>query len=350
MNGRPTHRLLAVWLVAVVCCANHLPSPSSAADLSEAAAERRLRDEYRLVRVGASPIWKSPLYDLLRERHAELPDLRKSIVATQRQLDARIAENARIWPVYERRLKETRAALAKLNTDDPQRQALQQQLRSLQRTAAPPNAVGRLADVRVAAIELSNAIVGLHLSIRWIRLQTRELMTQYETLRIDPRMREALAALGKEARLASPQTLVDSLADLAEYDELLTNQPTPLYMLGDAVRFVALANETTPVTLTLDEKSPGLVLTASHATAAGVKLDASSPPRRIRIGDETLEARPARLDYLLIGRHLARDVPILVLAPEREDIGTRLHRSALPGFQLQVDRQRLRVELSPASM
>ena len=307
--------------------------------------ELRLQKAYGLVRLSGG-VWGLPVEAELKEKLAQLPLLRESVVTAEKELDERTAANRRAWAEAAPALETLKQALGRLSPTDPQRIALAQQLSKLEATVSEPSRLSLRGEVRARLVAFSRDRSLLQLALLWIRAQTPKLAEEYARLAKLQDVGAALKQLGNE-KLGPLKNYGLEVKRLVEYDKLVFTDWLPVYQQSAQPRFSAIVNEQAPVTFTWSEESDGkLLLPASILEPCGLSLPENSPQKTIKLGDRTLTVRELTIPTLRLGRHVAKNLAALVLPPEGEDLGARLPRHALAGLRINIELDRLRLTVT----
>src|SRR6185436_17353394 len=285
--------------------------------------EERLQKVHGLVRLSGG-VWGLPLEAELKEKLAQLPLLRESVVIAEKELEDRAAANRRAWTEAAPAMETLKQALGRLSPTDPQRVPLAQQLTNLETTVSEPSRLSLRGEVRARLVAFSRDRSLLQLALLWIRAQTPKLAEEYARLAKLQDVAAALKQLGNE-KLGPLKNYGLEVKRLADYDKLVFTDWLPAYQQAGQTRFSAIANEQAPVTFTWSEESDGkLLLPASVLEPCGLTLPENSPRQTIKLADRTLTVRELAIPTLRLGRHVARNLAALVLPPEGEDLGARL--------------------------
>jgi hypothetical protein len=307
--------------------------------------EIRLQKGHGLVRLSGG-VWGLPLEAELKEKLAQLPLLRESIVTAEKELEERAAANRRAWAEAAPALETLKQALGRLSPTDPNRVALLQQLVTLEGTVSEPSRLSLRGEVRARLVAFSRDRSLLQLALLWIRAQAPRLAEEYVRLAKLPDLTAALKQLGNE-KLGPLKNYHLEVKRLTEYDKLVFTDWLPAYQQAGQTRFSAILGEQAPVTFTWSEESDGkLLLPASVLEPSGLTLPENSPRQTIKLADRTLTVRELVIPTLRLGRHVAKNLTALVLPPEGEDLGPRLPRQALADLRINIELDRLRLTVS----
>ncbi len=343
-------RRQALLGISAFAAGTALPLFSSSLTLSANAKdapspEERLQKLYGLVRLSGS-VWGLSLEADLKEKLAQLPVLRESVVTAEKDLEERAAANRRAWIEAAPALETLRQTLGRLSPTDPQRVAITQQLTSLEATVAEPARLSLRGEVRARLVAFSRDRSLLQLALLWIRAQVPKLGEEYARLERLPDVAMALKQMGKQ-KLGPLRNYEADVRRLAEYDKLVFTDWLPAYQQAGQTRFSAILNEQAPVTFTWSEESDGkLLLPASVLEPCGLSIPENGPRQTIQLGNRTLTVRQLTIPSLRLGRHVAKDLTAWVLPPEGEDLGPRLPRNVLTSLRINIELDRLRLTVT----
>jgi hypothetical protein len=314
--------------------AKHSPSP-----------EERLQKVHGLVRLSGG-IWGLPLEAELKERLAQLPQLRESVVIAEKELEERAAANRRAWTEAAPAMETLKQALGRLSPTDPQRIPLAQQLTNLETTVSEPSRLSLRGEVRARLVAFSRDRSLLQLALLWIRAKVPKLVDEYARLTKIADLATAVKQLGNE-KLGPLKNYGLEMKRLAEYDKLVFTDWLPAYQQTGQTRFSAIVNEQAPVTFTWSEDTDGkLLIPASILEPCDLSLPEDSPSQTIKLGDRSLTVCNVTIPTLRLGRHVAKNLAALVLPPEGEDLGAQLPRHVLAGLRINIELDRLRLTIS----
>jgi hypothetical protein len=308
--------------------------------------EERLQKVHGLVRLSGG-VWGLPLEAELKEKLAQLPLLRESVVIAEKELEERAAANRRAWTEAAPAMETLKQALGRLSPTDPQRVPLAQQLTNLETTVSEPSRLSLRGEVRARLVAFSRDRSLLQLALLWIRAKVPKLADEYARLTKIADVAMALKQLGNE-KLGPLKNYPLEVKRLSDYDKLVFTDWLPAYQQTGQTRFSAIVNEQAPVTFTWSEDTDGkLLLPASVLEPCGLALpDKATPQQPINLGDRRLLACQLTVPSLRLGRHVAKNLTAWVLPPEGEDLGARLPRQALAGLRINIELDRLRLTVS----
>lgn len=338
--------LRGISALAVGTALAALPSrPALAGTKETTSPEERLKKGYGLIRLSAG-VWGLPLEAELKEKLAQLPLLRESVVLAEKELGEQAATNRRAWTEAAPAMETLKQAIGRLSPTDPQRIALTRQLTALEGSVSEPSRLSCRGEVRARLVAFSRDRSLLQLGLLWIRAQTPKLAEEYARLARLPDVAEALKLLGNE-KLGPLKNYGPEVKRLAEYDKLVFTDWLPAYQQAGQTRLTAIVNEQSSVTFTWQEESEGkLLLPASVLEPCGLNLPEDSPRQTVKIADRTVSARELVIPTLRLGRHLAKNLTAWILPPEGEDLGARLPRRILTGLRINIELDRLRLTVT----
>ena len=338
--------LLGISAVALGAALPLIPSSQGLAAAGEKPGpEERLQKGHGLVRLSGG-VWGLPLEVELKEKLAELPLLRESVVTAEKELEERAAANRRAWGEAAPALKTLQQALVRLSPSDPKRIPLAQQLSALEATASEPSRLSCRGEVRARLVAFSRDRSLLQLALLWIRAKVPQLAEEYAKKGKLADVAKALKELGNE-KLGPLKNYDAEVKRLAEYDKLVFTDWLPAYQQAGQTRLSAIVNEQAPVTFTWTEESRGLfLLPASILEPCGLAVMGNAPQQLVTLGDRRLMSRELTIPTLRLGRHVVKNLTAWILPPEGEDLGARLPRSVLAGLRINIELDRLRLTVS----
>ena len=305
----------------------------------------QLQKVHGLIRLSGG-VWGLPLEAELKEKFAQLPLLRESVVIAEKELEERAAANRRAWTEAAPAMETLKQALGRLSPTDPQRVPLAQQLVNLETTVSEPSRLSLRGEVRARLVAFSRDRSLLQLALLWIRAQTPKLAEEYARLAKLQDVAAALKQLGNE-KLGPLKNYGLEVKRLADYDKLVFTDWLPIYQQAGQTRFSAILAEQAPVTFTWSEETGGkLLLPASVLEPCGLTLPENSPRQTIKLTDRTLTVRELPIPTLRLGRHVAKKISAWVLPPEGEDLGARLPRHVLTGLRINIELDRMRLTVT----
>jgi hypothetical protein len=169
----------------------------------------------------------------------------------------------------------------------------------------------------------------------------------YRALAADSGVSAAVQRIGN-VRLGPAKDYLRNNRLIAAKDVFTAGQP--VYRESGRWRIGALLNERTPATFNYVEQSRPTLITATLAQSLGLEPDPTAAAEKQRIGDRELTVRRAKLPSLRLGKFVFRDVPVLLLPPEAEDLGSQLASGALTGCRVRLEPNRMSLELQTLSL
>ncbi|HTN77991.1 MAG TPA: aspartyl protease family protein [Pirellulaceae bacterium] len=338
----PAHYLrcgFATWLALLLCLVGNAlqaedPRP---ADVLEAQG---------LARLGTSNYWGTKLEQELRIHLSDLPKHRAAISALEQSLLERIEKNAAEYAAAQRSEAALQATFASLPTNDPARKTVAERIKAVQQLAIPPARLAGQDDTRQQLIELTNHRHALWVAIGVVRRDAALLAESYAPLAKNDMVLTALRKLGGNHRLGPAKNYADDLRKLGDFERAVQTDWVPLYLQGDKQRVTALIDETTPMTFTWSTSPETSYITTSMAAAAGLEIPQNAAIVKVTPAKgRTFPARRVVLPYVRFGKYLLRDVEVVVLPPEGEDLGAQLSAAALSGVRASAQLNRLRLQL-----
>ena len=218
----------------------------------------------------------------------------------------------------------------------------------IKKSIVPLEKLGAVAPTKGAAMELVAVRLELALQILNVRRQIEKAPEVYEGLRKNSDVTAALAALGRRPTRATPRYTNEQRV-LTRVEKLVFNDELPLYREGKQLRVTAIANEELPITLSYYDKDEPAIITHTMAESLGIALDGKQSKATRLDGGHNVQAKPARLASLRLGRHLLANIEVLVLAPEQENLGARIGRSVLKNLRVQLAPERLLLRIDSAA-
>jgi hypothetical protein len=334
--GHPIAKRRPLW----ICLIGLLLAPPAVAD--EPAPAEVLADR-GLKRIGR--VWILPQEIELRAALVELPKRHDRIAALERDLDARVAQNAAAWKESQPVVQGLKQALAKLRTDDPQRPLLEQQLQAIESTTFAPAKLGAQGNLRPQLIAWAAERNAQILAVQQVRAALPKLVDDYAALEQEDDVQRALRQAGDKQRLGPQRGYQAEAQKLAEFERLVHTPWTPIHWQAGQVRLTGLAAERAPVTFSfLESGSQPTLLTASAVETAGIEVPADAPAESVVLAaGRQVTTKRIEIPYLRFSGCVLRNVPALVLPPEAEDWGNRLGREALAGHSVRIEAERFRL-------
>ena len=206
----------------------------------------------------------------------------------------------------------------------------------------PPDALGGAIPLKGAVMEL----VGDRSELAYQALRARrsidQLSTTYEQLKSNPAVVAALQSLDPPGQLGTARAYANELRTLDRIDKLLFGDELPTYREGKDWRITGIANEELPIAFTFFQNTGPTTISRSMAESLG--LDVAGKPEQDRRleGGENVKVVPARLESLRFGRHVLRNVDVLVLSPDNENLSAhRISAATFRGLKVRVVPERL---------
>jgi hypothetical protein len=302
----------------------------------------QLQETFGLVH-HAEKVWLLPRELELRERLAELPKHRDKATLVEKELDDRIQQNRRAWQDSQPTLVALKKSLARLASNDPQRDILQKQVDALQSAAVEPRRLGAQSEVCSRVVELSSERCAILASASWIRHWAPLIAGQYERLAQDAKLNAALKKLGPSQRLGPLKSYEGDVRRLAEYERLAAPPWVPIFLSSGQTRLGALLNDEQTVTFSWsDASATPLVLTSSVSETLGLPTDGRLEGVELDRG-RTARARPTSIQTVRLGQCQLSRIAAFVLPPEAEDLGCWIGKSVLQKQRVRLEPERLRL-------
>lgn len=298
---------------------------------------------YQLTRIGRAWLCREELE--LRDALDRLPGMYAALTA-QETLASQVADRQRERierqrAVRQQRSKEGAGAAKRAGGGSASAS-------SAPRYATDPEHLGDAPEVRAEMIRL--IVLRHQLAIELFRLRelSAAMTLRYADLKEDATVTLALAAEEEEVRLGPTRNYDKELARLTRFEDAVLTPAVPLYRQAGRLRFAGLVDDRQPVTFAWEPAADAAWLTASVVQRLGLDLPESAPRKTLVISGRRLAAVQHTLLYLRIGKWTFRDVPVLVLPAEAEDVGVRIGPKALAGHQVTPRPEQLRLEIKPA--
>lgn len=290
--------------------------------------------ECGLMKFGTGTIWITPSEQQLRRRLGRLDAFKGIIQNCRKDLNRQIgANNANRLALDQitAQMKEAKGDALKL---------LKQQKKKLEDASDEPKLLGGRQEVQANLIDLMVARDDLWLVLAAIRKLNRQMRDDYGRLGENPRVTEALAALGDGARLGPAKDYDPELRMLPDYDELVLTDAVPMFLQDKLQRISGILDERVPATFTWEPSGGRVLITANIAELAGLDLSQGKPER---IPERNLPATHIKLTSLRFGRHVLHDVDVLVLPPEGEYLGARIGPEVFKGLTVSPQPEQLQL-------
>jgi hypothetical protein len=253
----------------------------------------------------------------------------------------------------QRRLREARSGLkggsAEQKRLDEQIKRQTAVIEQLKKSIVPVENLGSAMPLKSALIDLAGVRAELAFHTMAARRQIEQLPAVYEGLRNNSAVTAALRAVQPAGQLAPVRAYANELRSLGRIEKLIFADELPFYREGKRIRITAIANEELPIPFSFYDSNEPAVITHTMAESLGIDLD-GKPNRRVRLdGQYDVRAAQAQLASLRFGRHVVRNLNVLVLPPENENLGARIGISALRGLRARIVPERLQIRFEPSS-
>jgi len=335
------------------------PLPAARAEPShEVSPERFLYQTYGIERLGNT--WITQRERKLRKKLAELTPLHRKIVAIDQHLQRMADLNAVAWQQrqqLERIVQQLAAKKGRVPANSPQwksikrtLQAQQKELKQLRRVALSPHAFAESPRVRKLVIQQANLHNRMTLLILAIYQGVPALTKEYRLLAKDAKVTTAIAQLGKPNHLGPVRSYEKDRDHLPMYGKLVFTSAVPLYRENGRLRVSLIVNERTPVTFTWRSSRGPTIVTAGMIQALGLSVPPNA--RRVQLdvgGNCQLSLQEMTIPCIRMGKHVIRQVPVFVLPPEGEHLGSRIGIDAWPNHQIDPlpEQLQLRIKALP---
>jgi len=248
--------------------------------------------------------------------------------------------------------KPLREARDGTKSGSPQRKRLDEEIKKqtaaieqLKKSIVSPDKLGATMPLKGVVMDLVAVRSDLAFHLLAIQRQIEELPAAYENLRKNAAVTAALASLQSPGQLAPSKAYANELRTLTRIERLVFTDALPVYREKKQLRIMALANEELPITFSLYETSEPTVITHNMAESLGLALDARARRVLKLDGKRDVKIYPAKLATLRLGRHLFKDLDVVVLPPEHENLGARIALTSLQGVRARVVAERLQLRL-----
>ncbi|MBI1904114.1 MAG: hypothetical protein HYS13_23715 [Planctomycetia bacterium] len=340
---RPSWQL--TW--PLLLCAFLAPRPGRADDAAKTLTDKGL--------VKSGSYWLAPEEAALKQKLDDVKRLEKEFTDAQKKMKAALADNAAKMAQIDKVKKELDQINTRLQNGGGQRNQLQaaatQRQQFIQQASVRVYDASRRTDnpeLWQAIKDFAGAQTELGLALLAVGEAKYELATAYDKYRDDAQVASALESLGAGHRLG-PGKKYD--AEFKRLDKLLAqvwNDEVPVHLSNLQYRLAGVLNEKAPLTWMWVPQNDFNTLTASAAEAAGIAIPADAPQATIMFGEERkVAARQVTAPSLRFGRHVFRDVVVLVMAPEAEDMGCILGNKLFEDWKVNFLPQELRFILQP---
>lgn len=333
-----------------------LPRHARAAD-DKAALE--LLGQKGLVRKGF--VWLCPEEVKLIEGLASLKSLEKSYKDSRTKIDAGLKKDAA-----------TKAALAQARAEYEKKKLFLEQNPNLpdqqfNAIAADVNKLANLVNTYLPQVvdldspeeiptfkklflEMIDHRNKLLLTVLAIRPHVDQLETYYAKIAEDKEVGEALKTLGPQWKLGPAKNYSRDLKPLESAEALVLTDDTPIFREDRALQLSLILNDATPVILGYTTQAEYSVLSADKAKEMGLKIDDNAPQVNLDTeGGRQLMARKIKIPSLRIGKHVLKDVEVLVLPPDAVLFPTYLGTGAFKDLNYTIVRDEFRFLIRPAA-
>ena len=315
--------------------------------LSEALADdptARLRDDWGLAKIASGNVWLVPAEFRLQFRLDELQPLERRILTLQQSLEQLATQNRILWETNQQRIDALRRTLAETETDDPQKRKIEKQIRDLEQRAVAPEDLFATPVVRQRLIELTNLRLRVQSIVMEARALHAEMQGQYARLATDSALTGALDRLGSDHRIGPMrQGYRNDLKRLQQFERLVTTDWLPVFRQSDRIRVGGLLEDRIPVMFSWHKSHEPTVLTANMVEAAGVVIPDDAPSVMLTLAGRRLTTRRIPIRSLRFGGTHLKDIPVLVLPADAEDLGAWIGPDAFGEYHVQLDPPRLRL-------
>ena len=180
-----------------------------------------------------------------------------------------------------------------------------------------------------------------------VQRTTDVLDQEYQGLRADRTVQQALENIGN--------VHLGPAKDYRRNNRLATARDVftaaqPVYRESGHWRIGAVLNERTTATFSYAEQNRPTTIAATLAQVIELAPDPAAPAEMQRFGNRDVTVRRATLPALRLGKFVFRDLPVLLLPPEAEDLGSQFGSGALDGCRVRLDPQRMTLELESLAL
>ena len=308
-----------------------------------------------LIRLGS--VWICREEAELRRQLATLPELdfrqarhhEKKLIEAQFEMQNRLRNSRKD---HER----IRTALNQASLSAGQRQSLEDESRTHANTIAgfQTQIRNRGLDGFDEASQLTHSVLRLNraqhrlaLAILAADRSRRAIAERYAALAADPEIGHTLDQLGQPRQRLGPvkkYTVLQSRRWKKLRDAVFSDR-VPLYRRSDRFRFSGIINESTLATFSYTGRDERAFIPASLAESARLEFRANAPTEAFVYQGRNIPGQKCTIPSLRIGKFVLRNVDVLVLAPEGEDLGARLTAATLKPYRVVLDAQRMRLRL-----
>lgn len=340
-------RILPVVLAVAIAAHGLLLAAAARGNVAEQEAAAQLRRQFDLEKASAADVWLVPEEIRLLQLLRQLEPVSRNLLALQTSLDNLVRQNRLRWEANRPLLETLRRGLAGLPSNDPQRRQIEQQIRELQAQAVEPALLAEMPAARERLIRMINLRARLSLSVHQIRRLHEAMVQAYQRLSNDPEIAALLQSLGGAHRLGPLQPSYEvELRRLNKYEALVATDWLPIYRQSGRVRFGGLLDDRVPVTFTYLESEEPTLMPGSAVEAAGLAVPADAEAVPLRLPHERrVVARRMTLPSLRFAGVWLRDVSVLVLPAEAEDLGAQIGPAGFQPVQVEIQPELLRMVL-----
>ncbi len=329
-----------------------LAAPGSAMAAERTAADRQLLAARGLVLSGNFAVMRQELE--LRKRLDGIDAAVKRVALAHQQAEALLERNeiiraglrqaeALAKPDGSGNLPGALASLKSPNTTDAKGRPADR----LNSQIPDVTGAGEQTPLQTALVDWINARSALQVMVLEIERAIAELDGDYRRLAADSSVSAALEKIGN-VRLGPAKDYRRNNRLAAAKEVFTTSQP--VYRESGRWRICAVLNERTPATFSFVEQSRPTLITATLAESLGLEPEPGVAAEKQRIGDRDLTVRRANLPSLRLGKFVFRDVPVILLPPEAEDLGSQLASGALAGCRVRLEPNRMALELQTLAL
>jgi len=190
----------------------------------------------------------------------------------------------------------------------------------------------------------------LLLTVLSVRANLDKLPDCYAKLGEDAEVSEALKALGPQWKLGPAKNYTRDLKPLESAEALVLTDDTPIFRENKALQLSLILNDETPVILGYTTSAEYSIIAADKAKEIGLKIDDKAPVVNLNTdGGGALMARQVTIPSLRIGKHLLKDVVVLVLPEDAVAFPTFLGTGAFKDLNYTIVRDEFRFLIRPAA-
>jgi hypothetical protein len=319
---------------------------------------RRILADAGLTNLGDA--WLCPAEVEARRWFDALDPLERQYQALQKAVDDRIRANEAAKGELNQKKRDLKALLKKIEANDPAalgptRDQLKQtakdldaQVKQLRKVAKDATKLAEFQPAREEVIRLANARAALTLAAAALRGTAGTLPKEYERLGNSAAVRGALAKLPQQRLGMDKNYVADAAERLARIERTVTSNVVPAYCDDHHARVLAIVNGATPVTFSLRHSNGPTHLPHSLVTSLGISTE-NAPTASYTVGSRKLTCRVIKLDAVQLGGVVLKNVEVLALPPEGEDLGAKLGRAAYDAYYFDVDFSQLRLTIMDSS-